>query len=168
VRTVEDTAALRITLPAEEGRYEISYGYFQDTVDKNNLVNRHYVRDSAGHALLSTSERVNRGSHRMGYTTKLEAFAEARTLELRLGNYPEKPAKPLHFTVDSLRVVWFPARERARNEFVRMNMPLNLAIDSILAGHDSKNRIERYKADSGSLHLLPPHLPKERDTDAVE
>ena len=81
--------------------------------------------------------------------------------------YQQRLTTP-YFTVDSLTVTWFPPKDKSREEYLRVVMGDDYMTDSILSAYDTKLQLGRYKADSGSLHLLPPFLPAGWDSDPVE
>lgn len=132
-RRIADTASLRITIPAERGTYNISYNYLQDSVDTNtNLISRHYLKDTDGKTLTSTTQRIVRGRAVNNYQTKLEADDKVQALELHLGGYREKELKePLHLTFDSLEVVWLPPRQFAREQYLKQFVNFRFMVDSV-------------------------------------
>jgi hypothetical protein len=143
VRRVADTSKLKITMPAEEGTYEISYSWLVDTLDKNRSLRATFTLvDSAGRRSLAEAEPMaRRGERQRPPVVTVEADSTAKELEISMGNYPQKGVQRPYVRVDSLRVVYYPPRERA--------------LDSLAARWNDLGKYG-YKAHSGALRPNPP------------
>ncbi len=162
IRGKADSAAMKLKLPASEGRYGITYYYTLDTLDQNrSLNNRHHIRDSIGRSISNNSVRL-RPSDRTLYSSTLESPAGADSLELTFGNYPYDP-KRMHLTIDSLVIEYFPTRDEALERLFRSNIDFTVRVN----GKDI-NEYYDLKADSSTLHIRPPEAIPEPDTLAVE
>lgn len=155
-----DTGRLRITIPAKEGRYKISHSTLQDSTDTNiGLMNRYYVRDTAGKALVMRQSNVTRGILSGGFSLEFEAEPAAAEVEILLGDYKKGLSKP-NFNVDSLEVVWYPAIDRARKIYTRQWLYKGIATDTM--EYDWFG--EKYEEDSVAFRILPRETPAEADT----
>lgn len=162
IRGKADSAAMMLKLPADEGRYGITYYYTLDSLDENrNLNNRHYIRDSMNRSLATSTLRLRPGERTL-YTTTLESPAQADSLELIFGNYPADP-KRMHLTIDSLVIDHYPTREVALERMLRTYIDFTIRIN----GRDI-NEYYDIPADSGTLHIRPPEALPQPDTLAVE
>jgi hypothetical protein len=118
VRRVADTARLRLLLPVEEGTYEVSYSYLVDSADQNRglrataqLVDsagvRRYLPEFSGANYFTPLKRQKVTGQRIAAT------AADRELELVMGNYPARETKTPSLVIDSLKIMYYPPREKA-------------------------------------------------------
>ena len=165
-RAVEDTARLRISLPAEKGHYLISYNFTQDSTDLNRTSNRHTIRDAKNHIVATTSANIRRGEKRTGYSTTLDAKADdVKKLEILFGSYPAGLSTP-HFTVDSLVIVWYPESKDARRTYMERFVLPQVVPENLRTDYD--RYFENNTKDLGPLPLLPEEFSPQRDTLLVE
>lgn len=149
IKSVRDTAKLRITLPVEVGRYNITYVYRVDTVDKNGSLR-------ATHTLLdSASKQINYDTHwfvnkdRKRHTTNIEANERAKKLEIVLGNYPKNLTTP-SLMIDSLRITYYLPKKVAIDSVNKLLVDYKLIIDDKEWSDITK--------DSSSLYVVPPRI----------
>jgi hypothetical protein len=163
IRGKADSAAMKVKIPASEGRYQIAYNYRLDSLDKNSyLYNRHYVRDSMNRSVANNSVRLLASVEKKPYNASLNSPAGADSLELTFGNYPSD-SKRMHLTIDSLVIEHFPPHEVAL-ELLMDSLNYNLLIND-------KEIYEYYNLpaqDSCALHILARETPPQPDTLAVE
>ncbi len=141
VRRIADTALLRITLPAREGTYDISYSYFVDSTDHNNLrPSRFYLLDSAGGRERGLKTQRLRRTQRERVTVTLNADSLVNLLVLDMNGYP-KEVKTLSMTIDSLVVKYY--------------LPDRVALDSMARGWFDYRMLDSL-SKLHETHLVPP------------
>ena len=120
VKTVKDTARLRITLPVEEGSYVVSFSYLLDSLDLNRgLRMTGTVRDTLGRirnippATVGGFERKRIAPHR------IETTAADTSLVLVLVAYPKDVKNP-NLSIDSLRIVRYLTKEKASDSLSKL------------------------------------------------
>ncbi|MDR1670940.1 MAG: DUF4296 domain-containing protein [Alistipes sp.] len=115
VRRIADTARLRIVIPdVKPGRYEVSYSYMLDSLDRNFPVRANsWFTGDEGRRFPNAAKRLERGE-RTRMQASLEATGDYRQLVLSLGGYGEEMTAP-RLDIDSLVVIYqLPDEEAAR------------------------------------------------------
>lgn len=156
VRSLKDTARLRLEFPAREGQYRIKYAYLIDTTDKNYSLRAAYtLRDSAGKELQNRTNWLQR-ARRIAYDTRLEAPAGTTSLEIHLANYTKTSSSP-GIRIDTLEVIYY--------------LPLKVALDSLsrsLVDYklfiDGKEYRSGAATDSLALRTDPPRAVAPADS----
>lgn len=106
-----------ISLPLEEGRYEVSFVYLIDTADKNPYVQyMQYVTDTAGRRSQYTYRSFPKG-HPRRETISLDITDTLRykTLDIILAYSGSKNKEKPHISIDSLRVERFLPKALAQD-----------------------------------------------------
>lgn len=158
----KDRDKMKLSIPAEDGRYEIRYYYQLDSTDKNpSPQNRHLLYDSTQRIIATQTTRIKNNSIRILNQTKLHSSPEVRRMEIVFGAYPNKifRSEP-NLVIDSLEIVWYPNEQEARNTLVRHFLPITPSIDE---PYENKGT----EADSSSLYIPSPLIVEERDSIAV-
>ncbi len=163
IRSKADSAAMKLKIPASEGRYTLTYYYLLDSLYGNrNLYNRHYIRNANGRNIASGSVRLTPSVLKKFYTTTLNSPEGADSLEMNFGGYPPNP-KRMHLTIDSLVIEYYPTREVALEKLFRSYIDYS----PVIAGkkyHEYKD----LQTDSSTLHIRPPEAVPEPDTLTLE
>ena len=166
IHSKADLVNHRIAIPLDyddyTGRFEISYYYTLDSIDDNkNLMNKHFLVNSAGVPGSATTLRLQKRKNSK-HTTGLSVMNDADTLVMTFGNYPED-AKRMGLTIDSLTVKFLPVLV---NAYVILSEEYSYRLLI-----DEKEVNEYYytpKENRRSLYLLSPIVAEERDSDVVE
>ncbi len=145
VRRVADTSRLRITIEdIRPGTYEVSYGYFLDSLDRNTpLRTGIWLVDSTGRQSSASQQRLDRGVQRRVQTT-VTATDGHRRLVVLLNGYPRGMTTP-NLTIDSLSVTYY--------------LPEGIAV--------RKLRRSWYGGGTGMLDSLFVPLPENHETHLV-
>lgn len=140
-RRIADTSLLRITMPAREGTYELSYSYLIDSTDNNNpRSSRFYFLDSIGGRERGVKTQRLRKMERERVTVTLSADSLANLLVLDMNGYSDGMETPA-FTIDSLTVRYY--------------LPDRVALDSMARGWFDYRMLDSL-SKLHETHLVPP------------
>lgn len=114
VKSMKDTAQLRITLPIRDrGEYIVEYNYNIDTLDKNlRLQSEHATYDHNGKRLSLLRNNLTGGGTNKHSKTTITPKRGASRYELVLADYTRREIEP-NITFFSLRVTYIPPIEEA-------------------------------------------------------
>lgn len=146
IRTLADTAQLRIALDVKPGRYEVRFDYEIDSLDRNgtNLQTRMWLerRDSTRTNIYSVLMHRSRKGE---VVRTFDADSTHRRLRICPATFLKKPEKP-SFTISNLRVRYTP--------------PAAEAVDSLYA----RQLDIRIFADEFFRHFAPDAAPMPADS----
>lgn len=149
VREIADTADLRITLPAEPGKYAISYVYDVDSLEQNTgLRSIVWLVDSRGQQKQVVSNYMN-ARKRQQNRSEFEAGTDDREVLIVMANYRNEMKRP-YLTFDSLRVEHYLPRDAARDSVPKLFQPSMFRYHAILP--------DSLQADSVPLRIHPVRI----------
>ena len=143
VSSLKDTARLRLTLPIEEGDYEVSYTYRVDSLDKNDRLQRRtwlQHKDGSKHSLqIMTLPRKREDKHSRIY----RADSLTDSLHLQLIHFPDKPKRP-DVTVRDLKITYKPNEREAIEQLYRQQLGIRIFADEFFrAALQNEQTIEK-------------------------
>lgn len=144
--------SLKISLPATEGKYYITYDYMVDTTDNAHFLTARYkLLDSLGKSVYGNSRTITRGGVTKKMDISFHAESKADTLELILADYP-KAATRMAIRIDSLLIVHEIPLKEARSRYWRDQLYL-------YSREKFSPYYESIQKDSSTLYIVPPLRP---------
>lgn len=147
IKSLRDTSKLRIKLPAEDGRYTISYNYQFDSTDTNYGVRAQYTIKDSTKFNVATNTNWLRTYAREKVSVTLESSPKSKQLELNLAMYAKSATEP-YLTIDSLVVVHYIPKLAALDSMNKILVDYKLLIDG--------KEYDKATQDSCSLRIHPP------------
>jgi hypothetical protein len=153
VRSLADTAKLRIAIPVKEGDYAINYHYFIDSLDRNgNSRTRYETINREGQATSTTTQGLQT-RRATSVSRKIKASDLDSLLVISLAGYGENMKRP-SVRIDSIRVVYSPTQQAALDSLFRFY------IDRIAKPYSYDAGPQAGAQDSGTLGIDPPWIPE--------
>lgn len=141
VGSLKDTARLSITLPVEQGEYEVSYTYRIDSLDKNSRLQRKmWIRRTNGAkaALQIYTLQRNREDNTLR-TFRTDSLADSLCLQLLV--FPDQPKRP-SITVRNLRVTYTPEERAATEQLYEKQLGIRLFAEEMYRQILAKDSIQ--------------------------
>lgn len=133
-----DLADMKITIPIQQGSYEVDYVYFLDSTDQNIYMQYHQsALDSAGKEYNHLYRGYNtRGKNTKGSVKTTITRDDLKELKIEFGRVAHKEPKNTFFMIDSVEVTFYPTKEAAKDSLLRdilkkdKLIPLNITSDA--------------------------------------
>ncbi len=151
-----DTAKLRLSFPAKEGSYKISYGYKIDTTDKNRNHPSAILVEEGNKRFTYTTTNWMYGNDHQHYEVKFDTKATSKTLKLNFGGFTKTSTRP-GLRIDSLEIIYYLPVKTALDSIDRLIMDYKLLVDGKEFG--------RLPQDSSARRVHPPRIDPARGGD---
>lgn len=141
VSSLKDTARLRLTLPIEEGDYEVSYTYRVDSLDKNKRLQRKmWIRRKNGSKAAMQIYTLQRNREDKTLRTfRADSLSDSLCLQLLV--FPDEAKRP-SITVRDLCVTYTPDERAATEELYKKQLGIRIFAEEMYRQILAKDSIQ--------------------------
>lgn len=141
VSSLKDTALLQITLPAEAGKYEVSYSYKVDSLDRNDRLQRKMwiLRKNGSKNSMQIYTLQRNREDRTSRTFHADSLSDSLCLHLLV--FPNKPKRP-SITVRDLKVTFTPDERQAIEALYEEQLGIRIFADEMYRHLLAKDSIQ--------------------------
>ena len=141
VSSLKDTALLHITLPAEAGKYEVSYSYKVDSLDRNDRLQRKMwiLRKNGSKNSMQIYTLQRNREDRTSRTFHADSLSDSLCLHLLV--FPNKPKRP-SITVRDLKVTFTPDERQAIEALYEEQLGIRIFADEMYRHLLAKDSIQ--------------------------
>lgn len=141
VSSLKDTTLLQITLPAEAGKYEVSYSYKVDSLDRNDRLQRKMwiLRKNGSKNSMQIYTLQRNREDRTSRTFQADSLSDSLCLHLLV--FPNKPKRP-SITIRDLKVTFTPDERQATQALYEEQLGIRIFADEMYRQLLAKDSIQ--------------------------
>ena len=141
VSSLKDTTLLQITLPAEAGKYEVSYSYKVDSLDRNDRLQRKMwiLRKNGSKNSMQIYTLQRNREDRTSRTFQADSLSDSLCLHLLV--FPNKPKRP-SITIRDLKVTFTPDERQAIQALYEEQLGIHIFADEMYRQLLAKDSIQ--------------------------